>query len=118
MAWVEEAAAPHREPVPELEPEPLPAPAAPAEEPRPRPTVTLARLYIQQQQFAASAEVLEEVLDYQPSNQEARDLLDLVRDMMEPLPGALPPLSPRERKIAALQRWLASLTLGRERALN
>ena len=119
-AWVEQAAAPRREPEPEPapEPEPMPAPAAPAQEPRPRPTVTLARLYIGQQQFAAAADVLEEVLDTQPSSQEARDLLDLVRDMMEPLPGALPPLSPRERKIAALQRWLASLTLGRERALN
>jgi len=60
--------------------------------------------------------VLERLLERDPGNVEARDLLVLVRDMMEPLPAEPPPLSRRERKIAALQRWLASLTLGRERA--
>ncbi len=81
-----------------------------------RPTVTLARLFIQQQDYAGAVAVLEQVLDQQPMNQEARDLLELVRDMMEPPGGeTLPPLSLKERKVAALQRWLASLTLGRER---
>ena len=44
-----------------------------------------------------------------------RDLRELVRDMMEPMPEPLPPLTPRERKIAALQRFLACITLARER---
>jgi hypothetical protein len=35
--------------------------------------------------------------------------------MMEPLPPEEPKLSPRERKIAALQRFLANVTLARER---
>jgi len=34
---------------------------------------------------------------------------------MAPLPGELPLASVRERRIAALQGWLASLTLGQER---
>ena len=105
------------EPAVALPPEPPRVAPAPADLPRgPMPTVTLARLYIQQQEFGLAAEVLEAVLDVLPDHQEARDLLDLVREIMEPLPDALPPLSLRERKIAALQRWLASLTLGRERA--
>ena len=79
-------------------------------------TVTMARLYIQQQQLDGAVATLERVLDREPVNQEARDLLDLVRDMMEPLPDTLPPLSVKERKIAALQRWLASLTLGHGRS--
>ena len=61
--------------------------------------------------------VLERLLEREPANVEARDLLALVRDMMAPLPGGAAAGSPpRERKIAALQRWLASLTLGQERA--
>jgi cytochrome c-type biogenesis protein CcmH/NrfG len=102
--------------------QPLPFPqrgAAPqaGEGPAPQPpaTLTLARLYLQQQQFGAAIEVLERMLASDPDQQEARDLLALVRDMMEPLPEPLPPLSARERKIAALQRWLASITLARER---
>ncbi len=78
-------------------------------------TITLARLYIQQQQLDLAADTLERLTASEPANQEARDLLELVRDMMEPLPGGLPVLSARERKIAALQRWLASLTLSHER---
>ena len=82
-----------------------------------RPTVTLARLHIQQQDYAGAVAILEQILDLQPANQEARDLLELVRDMLEASGGEeqFPPLSLKARKIAALQRWLASLTLGRER---
>jgi len=80
-----------------------------------RPTLTLARLHLQQQDFQAAITILERVVVDDPDNQEARDLLDLVHDMMAPLPGELPSLSVRERKIAALQGWLASLTLGHER---
>ena len=101
------------------DPEPAPAPAA-AVSPLPaadatRPTLTLARLYLQQQDFPAAIAILERAVTADPDNQEARDLLDLVHDMMAPLPGELPSLSVRERKIAALQGWLASLTLGQER---
>jgi Tetratricopeptide repeat len=78
-------------------------------------TVTMARLYIQQQELGAAAAILDRVLEALPTNQEARDLLELVRDMMEPLPESLPPLSRKERKIASLQRWLASLTLAHGR---
>jgi cytochrome c-type biogenesis protein CcmH/NrfG len=83
---------------------------------QPPASVTLARLYVQQQALGDAVTVLERLLEREPNNIEARDLLALVRDMMEPMPAAPPELSPRERKIAALQRWLASLTLGRERA--
>ena len=83
-----------------------------------RPTLTLARLHLQQQDFAAAIAILERVVVSDPENQEARDLLDLVHDMMAPLPGELPSLSARERKIAALQGWLASLTLGQERMMG
>jgi tetratricopeptide (TPR) repeat protein len=83
---------------------------------QPPASLTLARLYLQQQALSESVRVLERLLEREPGNVEARDLLELVRDMMEPLPAAPPRLSPRERRIAALQRWLASLTLGRERA--
>jgi hypothetical protein len=79
-------------------------------------TLALARLYVQQQALGEATRVLERLLEREPTNVEAQDLLSLVRDMMEPLPAAPPPLSRRERKIAALQHWLACLTLGRERA--
>lgn len=79
-------------------------------------TLALARLYVQQQALGEATRVLERLLEREPGNIEAQDLLSLVRDMMEPLPAAPPPLSRRERKIAALQHWLACLTLGQERA--
>ena len=66
-------------------------------------------------QFPAAIAILERLVTADPSNQEARDLLELVHDMMAPLPGELPLASVRERKIAALQGWLASLSLGQER---
>ncbi len=93
-----------------------PAPAEPAQPPEPPPSIALARLYLQQQAPDEAVHVLERLLEKEPDNVEASDLLALVRDMMMPLPAAPPPLSPRERKIAALQRFLASLTLGWERA--
>jgi cytochrome c-type biogenesis protein CcmH/NrfG len=86
---------------------------APAQPPA---SLTLARLYVQQQALNEAVRVLERLLEREPGNVEARDLLALVRDMLEPMPAAPPKLSSRERKIAALQRWLASLTLGQERA--
>ena len=97
---------------------PPPAMVEPVEEApvRPPATITLARLYIQQQQLPEAIEVLERLTRANPNDQEAADLLELVRDMQEPLPEELPPLSGRERKIAALQRFLACLTLGRDRA--
>jgi cytochrome c-type biogenesis protein CcmH/NrfG len=101
-----------------VEPAP-PAPAAPPQAAaKARPTLTLARLHLQQQDFPAAIAILERLVVSDPDNQEARDLLDLVHDMMAPLPGELPLASARERKIAALQGWLASLTLGQERVAN
>jgi tetratricopeptide (TPR) repeat protein len=96
----------------------LGAPSGPisSKVPAPPATLALARLYVQQQALDEAAQVLERLLEREPGNTEAQDLLSLVRDMMEPLPAAPPPLSRRERKIAALQHWLACLTLGRERA--
>lgn len=81
----------------------------------PQPTLTLARLFIQQHHLDQAVAVLNEMIALEPGNQEARDLRALVVDMMEPLDGPLPLISLRERKIAALQRWAASLTLSRER---
>lgn len=79
-------------------------------------SITLARLYLHQQQMDAAVEVLERLLGREPDNQEARDLLVLVRDLMEEVhePQASA-LSVGERKIAALQRWLARMEPGRER---
>jgi hypothetical protein len=122
----ESAEAPQR-PVEAVEPlpEPVTAPAPFAAEPSAtvvesesdgaRPTLTMARLYLQQQDFPAAITILERLVRTSPENQEARDLLELVHDMMAPLPGELPLASVRERRIAALQGWLASLTLGQER---
>jgi Flp pilus assembly protein TadD len=84
--------------------------------PEPPASLTLARLYLQQQALGEAVAVLERLLKREPDNIEASDLLALVHDMMAPLPEAPPPLDPRERKIGALQRWLACLTLGEERA--
>ncbi len=98
-----------------------PAPAEPTVSPREaaaaaaRPTLTLARLHLQQQDFPAAITIPQRLVTSDTDNQEARDLLELVHDMMAPLPGELPLASVRERKIAALQGWLASLTLGQER---
>jgi len=110
------AAAPVEQAAPVREAGGSPAPAAPAQPPEPPPSIALARLYLQQQAADEAVHVLERLLEKEPGNVEASDLLALVRDMMMPLPAAPPPLSPRERKIAALQRFLASLTLGWERA--
>ncbi|MCU0292707.1 MAG: tetratricopeptide repeat protein [Thermoanaerobaculaceae bacterium] len=91
-----------------------PGPAESGEEPPA--SITLARLYLHQQQMDAAVEVLERLLGREPDNQEARDLLVLVRDLMEEVhePQASA-LSVGERKIAALQRWLARIEPGRER---
>ena len=95
---------------------PTPEPRLDAAAVQPPASLTLARLYVQQEALGESVRILERLLEREPGNAEARDLLALVRDIMEPLPAAPPKLSRRERRIAALQRWLASLTLGRERA--
>jgi cytochrome c-type biogenesis protein CcmH/NrfG len=95
---------------------PTPEPRLDAAAVQPPASLTLARLYVQQQALEEAVLVLERLLEREPGNTEARDLLALVRDMQEPLPEAPARLSRRERRIAALQRWLASLTLGRERA--
>lgn len=103
---------------------PMPEPVgAPPSEPSvgtadggPVASLTLARLYLRQQQMGAAVEVLETLLQRQPDNQEARELLGLVHDMLEVAPAAsVPTLSPAERKIASLQRWLARVQAGRER---
>lgn len=95
---------------------PTPEPRLDAAVVQPPASLTLARLYVQQEALGESVRILERLLEREPGNVEARDLLALVRDIMEPLPAEAPKLSRRERRIAALQRWLASLTLGRERA--
>jgi Flp pilus assembly protein TadD len=86
-------------------------PAAP-----PEASVEAARALLRQEDLAGAEAVLERVVAAEPSNREARDLLELVRDMHEPMPEAPAPASPKERKVAALQRWLACFTLARERA--
>ncbi|MFZ5788578.1 MAG: tetratricopeptide repeat protein, partial [Acidobacteriota bacterium] len=69
------------------------APVAPPPVAFPPPaSITLARLHIQQQQFDDAVAMLERLLRADPENQEAHDLLELVRDMMEPMPEPLPPL--------------------------
>jgi len=73
---------------------------------QPLPSLTLARLYVQQQALDEAVVVLERLLEREPANVEAQDLLALIRDMMAPLPEAPPPL-PRgsgDRRVAALAR--------------
>lgn len=79
------------------------------------PTLAAARAAIHRGQLQEAEAVLQALLSREPKNQEAADLLALVKDMMEPLPPEEPRLSPRARKIAALQRYLTHLTLARER---
>lgn len=125
LGAVEELAPPPQEvppsPVP-TEPEtPLPPPAAPEAAPGlpaevAARSVEAARALIRSERLSDAAALLERLLEREPDHGEARDLLELVRDMLGPMPMEMPPLSLRERKIAALQRWLLSLTLAHERA--
>jgi tetratricopeptide (TPR) repeat protein len=103
------------EPTPPPAPPAEPEPESPVEPPAGPATVTLARLYLRQQELTTAAAILARVLEREPDNLEARELLALVRDMQEPLPEPAAPPSVHQRKIAALQQWLASLTLGRAR---
>ncbi len=79
------------------------------------PSLAAARAAIHRGQLREAEAVLHALLTHEPENQEAADLLALVKDMMEPLPPEEPRLSPRTRKIAALQRYLANLTRARQR---
>jgi hypothetical protein len=74
-----------------------------------------ARAAVNRGDLAGAVAILQALLRRDPENQEAADLLALVQDMLEPLPPEEPRLSPKEKKIAALQRFLANLTLARER---
>jgi len=96
---------------PEVEADPPPAAGVP-------PTMASARAMIQQQQFDQAVAVLNDVIVNDPADQEARDLRSLVLDIMEPLDAPLPRLSVRERRIAALRHWLASITMKRDRTLS
>lgn len=80
-----------------------------------RSTLAEAREAINKRMPERALVILERLVEREPENQEAVDLLALVRDMLEPLPPEETRLSPRARKIAALQRFLAQLTLARER---
>lgn len=99
---------------PEIE-EPQPAPPFAPAPSLSRPSLAEARAAVHRGDLHQAVQILEELLGFDPENQEAADLLALVRDMMEPLPPEEATLSPRERKIAALQRFLANVTLARER---
>lgn len=101
-------------PLPEEAAFAIPPPPAAAERPM-LPTLADARAAVNRGDLAAAAAMLRELLAADAENQEAADLLALVEDMMEPLPPEEPRLSPREKKIAALQRFLANVTLARER---
>lgn len=78
-------------------------------------SMTLARMYLHQQQMRPAVEVLERLLQREPENEEARELLSLVCDMLDvaPAPSAVS-LTVAERKIASLQRWLTCVQVGRE----
>ncbi|MGQ9495137.1 MAG: tetratricopeptide repeat protein [Thermoanaerobaculaceae bacterium] len=93
------------------EPESLFAEPAPAK----YPTLAEAREAINSGEPGKALVILESLVEAEPENREAVDLLALVRDMLEPLPAEEATLSPRARKIAALQRFLAQVTLARER---
>lgn len=92
----------------------IPQPPAAFEKPV-LPTLADARAAVNRGDLATAAEMLRQLVVADPENQEAADLLALVEDMMQPLPPEEPKLSPREKKIAALQRFLANVTLARER---
>lgn len=106
-------ALPEAEPLPVTGTGPGPQPAAP--ELATLPTLADARAAVHRGDLAGAAEMLRQLLSANPEHQQASDLLALVEDMMEPLPSEEPKLSLREKKIAALQRFLANVTLARER---
>ncbi|MGV8039881.1 MAG: tetratricopeptide repeat protein [Thermoanaerobaculaceae bacterium] len=102
-------------PPPSLVAVPAELPVAPPDA-EPPASLTLARLYLRQQQPGAAVDVLETLVRREPDNQEARELLGLVRDMLDVAPAVTTPtLTPGERRIASLQRWLARVQAGRER---
>lgn len=109
-------------PVPSAEPRTAPQEAGEEQEsrrgavtPAKHPTLEEARQAINSGEPEKALVILESLVEAEPENQEAVDLLALVRDMLEPLSPEEPALPPRARKIAALQRFLAQVTLARER---
>ena len=81
---------------------------------QPPASLTLARLYVQQHALEEAQRVLELLLEREPANLEAHDMLVMVRGVRAQ--GAVPSKhSERVGKIAALQRWLDSLSRSEER---
>jgi hypothetical protein len=81
---------------------------------QPPASLTLARLYVQQHALEEAQRVLELLLEREPANLEAHDMLLMVRGVRAQ--GAVAPTqSKRVRKIAALQRWLDGLSHFEER---
>lgn len=77
-----ESPAGHDEGVPEPPAEPEQAAEAAAEVPSDFQTVTLAELYVRQGHLAAAAELLEGILEREPANGKATELLGQVREMV------------------------------------
>jgi hypothetical protein len=100
----------------------------------PVPTLTLARLAVEQSDFELAERTLLKILEREPNNLEAQQLLEMVRistaglEMSVPAgeelveeeadsvqPAVAATLTGRESVIKALQRWLNSIKLAAER---
>ncbi len=104
------------EPEPEFEPEPEPEPAPDFTQELSLPTVTLARLALEQDDRPLALETLKAVLDLDPENWEATQLLDQlsgdeVPEIVES-PYSEMPISPAEvlaAKSARLKGWMENI---------
>jgi len=111
---------PGRPPVPESEP--VPVPEAEFSHEFPLPTVTLARLALQQDDRPLAEETLQAVLERDPSNREAAELLEYlseegVLEIPEPLPSD-PSVSQADLLAAKAQRlkgWMEDVRTAAER---
>jgi hypothetical protein len=82
---------------------------------QPPASLTLARLYLHQNALDEAKRVLELLLEREPTNLEAHDMLMAVQGAHAPETDVAPP-SAQARKIAALRRWLDGIARAQERS--
>ncbi len=113
---------PVTEPEPEPEPEPEFVPEPDFSHELPLPTVTLARLALDQNDRPLAEETLQAVLERDPLNQEAAELLEYLNEDIAPEAAEAPPLqplvSPADLLAAKAQRlkgWMEDIRIAAER---
>jgi len=113
---------PGRPPVPESVPEPIPEPESDSAPELPLPTLTLARLALEQNDRPLAEETLLAVLERDPANREAADLLenmneDMIPEMSEP-PSSGQTASQADLLVAKASRlkgWMENIRAAAER---